>query len=93
MMRTELEPQDIDAIAQRVIELLAPRLSGNGKKPEDEIFDVQGLAEYLKVETSWVYKQVSSKSIPYFKNGRYTRFKKSAIDKWIEAQTVRPIPQ
>jgi excisionase family DNA binding protein len=89
-LKTELELQDINSIAQRVAELLKPILSGNNKVKEDVIFTPETLAKYLQVNTSWVYKQVSLKSIPYFKSGKYTRFKKSAIDKWIETQTVRP---
>ncbi len=92
-MKTELEQHDIEAIAQRVIELLKPMLSGNGKTGNDDtIFDVQELADYLKVDTSWVYKKVSLKEIPHFHAGKYPRFKKPVIDKWIETQTVRPIP-
>lgn len=90
-MKIELEPQDIEAIVDKVIERLKPLLSGNGKQDADVIFTPDTLAEYLQVDTSWVYKQVSLKTIPYFKSGKYTRFKKSVIDKWIEAQTVRPI--
>ena len=52
----------------------------------DIIFTVESLAEYLQV-----YKSVSTKSIPYIKIGKYTRFKKSVIDKWVETQTVRPV--
>lgn len=93
-MRTELENDDIKAIAQTVVEMLRPILSGKGNsRSDDVIFDVPGLAEYLKVDDSWVYKQVSLKTIPYFKNGKYTRFRKSAIDKWIDSQTVKPEPQ
>ena len=62
------------------------------KKPEDTIFDVQGLAKYLIVTNQWVYDRVIAKGIPYFKVGRYNRFKKSAIDKWIEAQSVPSVP-
>ncbi len=93
-MKTLLEKEDISAIAAEVAELLKPLLKGASlfNAGDDVIFDVQGLANYLKVEPSWVYKQVSHKAIPYFKNGKYTRFKKSIIDKWIEKQTVKPIP-
>ena len=91
-MKAELEPQDIEAIAQRVVELIKPLLSRNGKQEADVIFTPETLAKYLQVDTSWVYKQVSLKTIPYFKSGKYTRFKKSVIDKWIETQTRRPMP-
>lgn len=92
-MKIELEDKDVEAVAQRVLELLRPHVGNNGKRrADDTIFDVQGLADYLKVDASWVYKQVSLKKIPYFKNGRYTRFKRSAIDKWIDSQTIKSIP-
>jgi len=91
-LKIELELQDIQAIASAVIEMLKPMLSGNGRHDTaDIIFTAETLAEYLHVDTSWVYKQVSLKTIPYFKSGKYTRFKKPLIDKWIEMQTVRPL--
>ena len=92
-MKTELELQDIEKIADMVFEKLKPILVNNGKSEAgDIIFTPESLAEYLQVDNSWVYKQVSLKTIPYFKSGKYTRFKKVAIDKWIETQTVKPIP-
>lgn len=75
-------------ITQEVIRALKPLLSG--KSEDDTVFDVEGLAKYLQVDESWVYKQVSLKTIPYFKTGKYTRFKKAAVEKWIDSQTVRP---
>ena len=92
-MKSELEQQDIEIIAQRVVQLLKPLLSSNGKREsgEDKIFTVQSLAEYLQVDMTWVYKAVSINTIPYFKSGKYTRFRKRDIDKWINSQTVNPI--
>jgi len=89
-MRTELEEKDIELIAQKVAELLKPLLLG--RKEEDCILDIDGLSKYLQVHPSWVYKMVSSKKIPHIKAGKYVRFKKSAIDKWIDTQTISPIP-
>lgn len=92
-MKSTFEPDEIQAIGDYVIEKLRPLLSGNSKANEpDTIFTPETLAEYLQVDTSWVYKQVSYKTIPYFKSGKYTRFKKTEIDKWIGTQTVKPIP-
>lgn len=91
-MNLEFEEKDIEIIAQRVVELLRPLLNNERHKEEDCIFDVKGLSEYLQVNPSWIYKQVSLKAIPYFKSGKYVRFKKSAIDKWIDRNTIRPIP-
>lgn len=64
-----------------------------GKTNKEEIFDVNELAKYLKVGVCWVRKQVSYKTIPYFKCGdKFVRFKKSEIDKWVKSKTICPIP-
>ena len=92
-MKFEIEPEDINAIAQRVSEVIKPllsRIEGPGEK--DVIFDVKGFAEYLHVDASWIYKQVCLKAIPYFKRGKYLKFRKKDIDRWIEEGTVRPVP-
>ena len=92
-MKAEFEPQDVEAIAQRVIELIRPLLikgqHGNG---EDTILDKEALSQYLGVPVWWIYKQVSLKAIPHFKTGKYLKFKKSKIDKWVDSQTINPIP-
>lgn len=87
-----LPPELLDLMADKLIEKLKPLLINSKASEPDTIFTPETLAEYLQVETSWIYKQVSLKAIPYFKSGKYTRFKKAVIDKWIETQTVRPIP-
>lgn len=91
-MKIEIEPHDIQSIAERVIELLKPLLSSTEKYTgEDIVFTVETLAEYLKTDVSWVRKQVSAMTIPFFKAGKYVRFKKSAIDKWIKLQSREPL--
>lgn len=64
-MKTLLEKEDIHAIAVEVAEMLKPFLNGKValNAVNDIVFDVHGLADYLKVESSWVYKQVSLKTI------------------------------
>lgn len=92
-MKSEFEPKDIQLIAEKVVELIKPMLSGNGKgEKEDTVLTPETLSNYLQVDITWVYKQVSLKAIPYFKSGKYTRFKKSAIDKWIKTKSIEPIP-
>jgi excisionase family DNA binding protein len=92
-LKADLEPQDIEAIAQRVSELIRAILF-NVKRPNDKevIFDTKGLAEYLHINSSWINKQVSFKAIPYFKMGKYNRFKKTEIDRWTESKSIKPIP-
>ena len=91
-MKAELELSDVEIVAGEVIKQLQPLIAQINRAKPDTVFDVKGFAQYLKVDKSWVYNQVHLKSIPYFKCGKYTRFKKSVIDKWIVESTVNPIP-
>jgi excisionase family DNA binding protein len=90
-MKAELEMNDVKVLAREVIKLLQPLIVQANKSEPDTIFDVKELAAYLKVDTSWIYNRVHLVAIPYFKCGKYTRFKKSVIDKWIEQATIKPI--
>ena len=60
-------------------------------KEDDKIMDVKGLAAYLQVAESWVYNQVALNGIPFFKCGKYTRFRKEDIDNWIGKHTVKTV--
>ncbi len=77
-----LSEQDIEDIARKVVEVLQPHLD-KGASKEDPLFDVKGLAEYLQVNTQWVYQKVHEKKIPFFKAGKYPRFRKSEVDAWL----------
>lgn len=85
-MKTELEPQDIEAIGQRLLELLRPFISNNGRhETGDTILDIRGLAEYLKVKPKWIYEQTHLKTIPHHKlTNKQLRFRKKDIDKWLD---------
>jgi excisionase family DNA binding protein len=88
-MKAELETGDIEAIAQRVVELLRPLLSSNGKhEAEDTILDVRGLAEYLTVSQKWIYERTQFKEIPFKKIKGLLRFRKRDIDKWLDSYNV-----
>ena len=92
-MKLNLEQEDLKLIAKDVAETLKPLLKNNKKSGDSNIvFDVEGLAEYLKVKDTWIYNKVGLKTIPYFKCGKYLRFKKSNIDKWIDSKTIQAVP-
>ena len=91
-MKTEFEQTDIHAIASAVAEIIKPLRARNIKQESvDAILDAQGLADYLQLDISWIHRQVQLKTIPYFKAGKYLRFRKSAIDKWIDKETINPL--
>lgn len=54
----------------------------------EDILTLQEVAEYLKVDERTVYRMVKSKQLPAFKVRNQWRFKKDAIDKWIENHNV-----
>ena len=88
-MKIELEDKDILAIATKVVDMLKPVLKSKvGAKEEDSIFDVEALSKYLLVDSQWIYKRVYHKTIPFIKMGKLLRFKKSAIDQWINDQEM-----
>lgn len=54
----------------------------------EDILTLQEVAQYLKVDERTVYRMVKSKQLPAFKVRNQWRFKKEAIDKWIENHNV-----
>lgn len=82
-MKTTLEKEDIEAIATELLNVVKPLLKNNGEV-DDVIFDVKGLAEYLRVEESWVYQKIHTGDLPHYKVGKYPRFRKSKIDEWLK---------
>lgn len=90
-MKIELEEQDLEKIAAKVVEQIKPLLNRNVKErvEDDPIFTVESLAKYLQVSEQWVYERVQFKEIPYIKVGKFLRFKRSAIENWLEEQSVQ----
>ncbi|MCX8086372.1 MAG: helix-turn-helix domain-containing protein [Rhodocyclaceae bacterium] len=53
-----------------------------------EIFTLDEVAAYLKVGKRTVYRLAAGRKIPAFKVGGTWRFRRRAIDRWIERQTA-----
>lgn len=84
-MKIEIDDtQLINDIVEAVVERLEPLLKQSPKTNDNELMDIKGLAEYLKVKESWVYEKIHTKQIPFLKAGRFPRFRKKNIDKWLE---------
>ena len=93
-MKTTLEPEDIQAIAEKVIEKLKPVLSGNGKQAgNDELFNIQDVCNYFKVSKQWVYERTHLNEIPFYKIDGHLRFKKLELDKWLQKYHVSAVPK
>ncbi len=92
-MLIELDDRDIERVANKVIELLKPLLRTSVQKDDQEIIlDVDGLASYLKVTKSWVYERTHLNEIPHYKIGKFPRFRKKEIDRWLERSKINSEP-
>jgi excisionase family DNA binding protein len=92
-MKTLLEPEDIEAIASAVMEMLRPIVADKDNHvAEDAVFNKKTLAAYLRVSESTISKMVMNRQIPYFKvqagQSGAVRFRQRDIDKWIQRQTT-----
>ena len=88
-----IPPELVDAIGNNVAKKIQPFLVATvSDNRGDGLLNVESLSEYLGVNKTWVYDRVKFNEIPHIKMGKYLRFKKKQIDKWIEKQTVKPIP-
>ena len=57
------------------------------EKPGD-ILTIEELSIYLKIPKSSLYKAVREGKVPCQKIGRHWRFRKAAIDRWLEASRL-----
>jgi len=55
----------------------------------DAVLTIDELAEYLKIAKSTLYKLAQQGRIPAQKVGRHWRFRKAAIDRWLESSGGR----
>ena len=53
------------------------------EKPS-EVLTIEDLSVYLKIPKSTLYKLVREGKVPGQKVGRHWRFRKRAIDRWLE---------
>ncbi len=85
------ESKLITDIADKVVEQLKPLLNGKTAE-EDTLFSVETLAKYLDVSKQWIYERVRLNEIPHMKMGKFPRFRKSVIDKWLDKTNTPAIP-
>ncbi|KHE93613.1 MAG: helix-turn-helix domain-containing protein [Candidatus Scalindua rubra] len=84
-MKAELNLNSDELVAritQEVVKQLKPLL--NDHDNGNELMTVEEVANYLKVKPSWVYEKIHTRKIPFQKAGRFPRFRKKHIDKWLE---------
>jgi excisionase family DNA binding protein len=92
-MRSELEDGDVEKIAEKVLGTLKPYLAETTRdQGADNIMDVKGLCNYLKVTPKWVHERTHLKEIPHYKlSSKQLRFRKRDIDKWLDSMKISAI--
>jgi|TARA_B100001964_G_scaffold190023_1_gene211901 excisionase family DNA binding protein len=78
------EEELINKIAVEVVKATKPLLSANKSEDDNSLLTVESLAAYLNVKKQWVYEKVHCNEIPYYKVGKYPRFKKEKIEDWLK---------
>lgn len=58
-------------------------------KDADRVLTIDELGQYLKIAKSTLYKLAQEGRIPGQKVGRHWRFRKEAIDRWLENSAVK----
>ena len=72
--------------AHKAVAIMLEMIKAKGN-PDEEIMDIEALANYLKVKKSWVYKRVQFKEIPFSHVGKYPRFRNKEIDTWFNEKS------
>ncbi len=65
-----------------------PMMTKAPKEQGDQILTVPMLAEYLLCHPSTIYRLLKNKRIPGFRVGSDWRFRRSAIDQWLNKATI-----
>jgi excisionase family DNA binding protein len=83
-MRTELEQSDIQAIAEKVVEILLPKL----QQEDDELLNIEQASVLLGTSRDQIYQWVfmtkhGVRDFPFQKQGRSLRFWRSELKKWM----------
>jgi excisionase family DNA binding protein len=77
----------VTLIAQAVVKEIKPLL-GKATDGDESLFTVKTLAEYLRVSQQWVSERIQRHEIPYIKIGKFPRFKKSDIHRWLDTLKI-----
>ena len=56
-----------------------------------EVMDIRQAADYLGISGDTLYRYASEGFVPAFKLGNRWRFKKSLLDGWMDAQSVKAV--
>jgi predicted DNA-binding transcriptional regulator AlpA len=87
-MKTTLEPEDIQAIAERMVEIMLPLLNQR-QEQKDIILSIDEASGLLGKSKGQIYQWVSDSrhglnTFPYLKAGKSLRFSQRSIIGWMQ---------
>jgi len=74
----------MSATALRAIDPAARETQEPIPAAADGLLTADEVAALLQVTCSWVYAETRKRRIPHLRLGRYVRYRRSAIEAWIE---------
>ena len=63
------------------------------QKNNYELMTVKEAAQYIGLAEKTLYTKISQRRIPYLKVERLVKFDRNALNDWLKAQTVMPMPE
>lgn len=86
-MNIKLEPEDLQVLAEKIVELIKPHLFLKEDQRADELIDIASAAAILGTSKNQIYQWVHNSKhglgdFPYDKAGKALRFSKGAILRW-----------
>lgn len=51
---------------------------------DDPLLTAEEVASLMRVTTAWVYAESRRDALPHVRLGRYVRFRRSAIERWLD---------
>ena len=51
---------------------------------EEPLLTAGEVASLMRVSTAWVYAETRRNALPHVRLGRYVRFRRSAIEQWLD---------
>jgi predicted DNA-binding transcriptional regulator AlpA len=90
-IEVELPDYVVQAIAEKVVELLKPYLLNNHVSGQDELLTAEQASKLLQRSKGQIYQWVSNtkhglSNFPYHKQGKQLRFSKIALMNWNNGQ-------
>lgn len=63
--------------------------AAHGAVSHDDVIDVVGVARMLRVGRNKIYEMVARNEIPHRRFGRWIRFSRAAIMRWLDSWSLR----